>query len=98
MVKGASRAQAGLLGDNGTPQVQGRGSESKSSHTCPWPTLASSDSLSLYSSHHPISTTVGLMQGDLIICIPPALATPDNSTWENKAAGRDAPDFGLGCA
>ena len=98
VVKGASRAQAGLVGDNGAPRVQGRGLESKSSHTCLWPILASSDLLSLYSSHHPITTTTGLMQGDLSICIPPALAAPDNSTWENKAAGRDALDSGLGCA
>ena len=57
--------------------------------------LASSDSLFLYSSHHPITATVGPMQGDLSICIPPAPAAPDNSTWKNKAEMYRTLDFGV---
>ena len=61
--------------------IQGRYLEPESSHMC----LASSDSLFLYSSHHPTTAIVGPVQGNLSICIPPALAAPDNSTWKKKA-------------
>ena len=61
--------------------IQGRYLEPESSHMC----LASSDSLFLYSSHHPTTAIVGPVQGNLSICIPPALAALDNSTWKKKA-------------
>ena len=57
--------------------------------------LASSDSLFLYSSHHPITATVGPMQGNISICIPPAPAAPDNSTWKNKAEMYRTLDLGM---